>query len=82
MRERSLEAPWEVSYSWSRRLRCRWRHWKARGCEFGWLGVIYMDRTPSRSILIHHLIGVGYPGYPKGSLPPWSQLVGTLWRSR
>ena len=43
--------------------------------------MIYMDRPPSRAILIHHMIGIGYPGYPKGSLPPWSQLVGTLWRS-
>ena len=43
--------------------------------------MIHMDRTPSRAILIHHLVGIGNPFYPKGSLPPWSHLVSMLRRN-
>ena len=40
-----------------------------------------MSCTPSGAILVHHLVGIGNPLYLEGSLPSWSQLVGTLWRS-
>ena len=43
--------------------------------------MIHMNRTPSGAILVHHLVGNGNPFYHEGSLPSWSQLVGTLWRS-
>ena len=65
--------------AWPRRF--RWGCGEPCGREFGWLGVVSMDGSPSRTILIHHLIRVGYSLDHKWALLSWGQLVGTLGRS-
>ena len=48
----------------------RWCGYReVRRCKFGRFGLVYMDRAPSRSIFIHHLIRVRDPLDPKGALP-------------
>ena len=54
---------------------------ESRGREFGWLGVVNVDGSPSQTIFIHHLIRVGDPLDHEWALPSWGQLVGTLGRS-
>ena len=80
-RERPLHTPREVPQSWPRRFRCWHGCWEPSGREFGWLGVVYMDGSPSRAILISYLIRVGDPPNHEWALPSWGQLVGTLGRS-
>ena len=80
-RERSLKTPREVSKSWSRRFRCGYGRGESRGREFGWLGMVDIDCSPSRTIFIHHLVWIRDSLYHEWALPSWSQLVGTLRRS-
>ena len=54
--------------------------WESRGREFGWLGMVNVNGSPSRTIFIHHLIRVGALDH-EWALPSWGQLVGTLVRS-
>ena len=44
--------------------------------------MVYMYSAPYHAVLIGHLVGVGDPFDRKGALPPWSQLIRTLGRSR
>ena len=58
-RERPLKTPREVTQSWPSRFRCGHGCEESRGREFGWLGVVNVNGSPSRTIFIHHLIRVG-----------------------
>ena len=80
-RERPLKTSREVTQSWPRRFRCGYGCRESRDREFGWLGVVNVDGSPSRTIIIHHLIRVGDPLDHEWALPSWGQLVGTLGRS-
>ena len=80
-RERPLKTPQEITQSWPRRFRCGYGCGESCGREFGWLGMVNVDGSPSRTIFIHHLIRVGDPLDHEWALPSWGQLVGTLGRS-
>ena len=81
-RERPLHTPREVPQSWPRGFRCWHGCWEPSGREFGWLGVVDMDGSPSRAILISYLIRVWNSPNHEWALPSWGQLVGTLGSSR
>ena len=60
-RERPLKTPQEITQSWPRRFRCGYGYGESCGREFGWLSMVNVDGSPSRTIFIHHLIRVGDP---------------------
>ena len=64
-----MKTPWEITQNWPRRFRYGYGCGEFRGREFGWLGVVNVNGSPSRTICIHHLIRVGDPLDHEWALP-------------